>query len=66
MGPAFAVWIIEDAVTVNDLVIFVLQQREIEVPGESLLELLDELLRFVMGVDADCQDLDRFLFFLGE
>ena len=57
---------IKDPVAVNDFVIFVLEQGKIEFPGKPLLEFLNELLGVIVAVDADRQDLDRFLFFLGE
>lgn len=65
MRPALAVRI-ENAVAVDDLVIFIFEHGEIEAAGESLLQLLREVLRFVMGVDTDRQDLDSLLFLLGQ
>ena len=63
MGPTLTIRI-QNAVAIDDLVIFVLEQRKIELSRESLLQLLDELLRFLMAVDADREDLcGLFLFF---
>ena len=64
MGPTLTVWV-KNAVTIYDLVVFVLKKGKVEFSsGEPLFQLLDELLRIFMAVDADRQDLDRFLFFL--
>jgi hypothetical protein len=62
MRPAFVVRV-EDAVAVDDLVIFVFKQWEIEIARESLLELLHKFFRCVVTVDADREDLNLILFF---
>jgi len=66
MGPPATIRI-KNAVAVDDLVIFVLEQRKIQLTGgEPLLQLLDKLLRKLMAVNADCQNLDLSLLFLGQ
>lgn len=66
MRPAFTAWV-RDAVAIDDLAFFVFEQREIEIAAESLVfELLDELLRILVAVDANREDLHFILFFFGE
>jgi hypothetical protein len=50
--PALAVRI-EDAVTVDYLVVLVFEKRKVEIAGKSLFEFLDKFFRIVMAVDAD-------------
>jgi hypothetical protein len=52
---------IEQAVAVDDLVVFVLEQRKIKFAGKGL-DLLQELLRLGVGVDADGENFRLFLF----
>jgi len=53
VGPPFAVGI-EDAIAVDDLVVFVLEHGKIQVPRESLFEFLHKFLRILVAIDADC------------
>jgi len=59
MGPAGTVRI-EYAVAINHLVVFVLQQRTVELPLERVAGNLGEFFGVLMAVDADRQDLDFF------
>jgi hypothetical protein len=59
MGPAGTVRI-EYAVAINHLVVFVFQQRKVELPFEPVAEHLGEFFGVLMAVDADRQDLDFF------
>lgn len=59
MGPAFAVGI-KDAVAIDHLVVFVFQQRKVELTFEAFAEHLGEFFGVLMAVDADRQDLDFF------
>ena len=65
MGPSLTVRI-ENAVAVDDSVIFVFEQEKIEFSGKFSLQLLDKHFRLVMSVNTDRQDLDLFLFFFGQ
>ena len=66
MGPSLAIRV-ENAVTIYDLVVFVLKKGKVELSsGEPLFQLLDELLRFVVAVDADRQNLDLSLLFFSQ
>ena len=60
MGPTAAVGV-EHAITVDDFVVFVFEQREIELALKALAHHLAELSRLRARVGADGQDLD-FLF----
>lgn len=60
VGPAFSVRI-QYAVAVDHLVALVLEHRKIKITGKRL-QFLGELFRLRMGVDADGQDLDPFVF----
>jgi hypothetical protein len=42
VGPAFALRV-ENTVAVDNLMVFVLQQRKVEVPGEFLFQFLNKL-----------------------
>lgn len=55
---------IEEPVAVDDLVIFVLQQGEIEVAGIALRQFPDETFRILMRIDAYRKDLDLRFFFI--
>ena len=63
MGPTFAVRI-ENPIAINDRVAFVLEHVKIDLTGRSLVQLLDELLGFLMAIDAHRQDLDPLFFLL--
>ena len=60
MGPPGTVRV-EYAVTIDHLVVFVFQQRKIELSFKSIAHHLGQFFGVCMVVDADCQDLD-FLF----
>ncbi len=64
MGPSLTVRI-ENAVAVDDSVVFVFEQGKIEFSGKFFLQLLDKQFRLVMSINANRQDLDLFLFFFG-
>jgi len=58
---------IENAIAIYDLVILVLEQRKVEFGAwEPLLEFLDELLRKLMAVNANRQNLDPLLLFFSQ
>ena len=59
MGPAGTVRI-EYAVTIDDFMIFVFQQRKVELSFEPIAEHLGEFFGVFTAVDADRQDLDFF------
>ena len=59
MGPAGTVRI-EDTVAVDDFMVFVFQERKVELSFEPVAEHLGEFFGILMAVDADCQDLDFF------
>lgn len=65
MWPALAVRI-ENAVTVYNLVVSILQQRKVKISRESSFQLLDEFLRILVAVDADGKNLDPVFFFFGQ
>ncbi len=65
MRPATAIRI-KNAIAVDDLVVLVLEQGKVELSTKSLLQLLYKLLRILMSVNANCQDLNSFLFFLSQ
>jgi hypothetical protein len=56
---------IEDAVTINDFMISVLQERIIHLAG-MIVNLISQIPRFVVRVQADGQNLILFLLFLTE
>ena len=56
MGPAFAVRI-QNAIAVDHFVIFVFEKWKIELTVETLTEYLGKVLRFLVLVDADGEDL---------
>ena len=63
MGPATPVRV-KYAVAIDHLVIFVFQQRKVELTFEAFAEHLGEFFGVLMAVDADRQDLDPlFLLF---
>ena len=57
MGPRRTVRV-EYAVTSDHLVVFVFQQRKVELPFETVAQHLGEFFGVLMAVDADRQDLD--------
>ncbi len=65
MRPAAAVGV-EDAVTVDHFVVFVFEQRKIEVAIETLAQHLAEFFRIFMTVDADREDLNFFFLLFGQ
>jgi hypothetical protein len=60
MRPASSLRI-QEAVAIDDLVVFVLQQREIVLARRSRLKLADEFTAVLRGIDADRQDFRVFL-----
>ena len=63
MGPRRTVRV-EYAVAIDHLVVFVFQQRKVELSFESIAQHLGEFFGVLMAVDADRQDLDLlFLLF---
>ena len=65
MRPTLAVRI-ENTISVDDLAVFVFEQRKVQIAGKSLFELLHELFGIVMAVDADREDLNLTLFVRGQ
>jgi hypothetical protein len=63
MGPTFAIGI-ENPVAIDDFVVLVFEQRKIEFSIETFLHHLRELLRVLMSVDADGEDLHLFFLLL--
>jgi hypothetical protein len=59
MGPAGTVRV-EDAVAIDDFMVFVFQKREVELPFETNAHHLCEFFGVFTAVDADRQDLDFF------
>src|ERR1700752_3200027 len=60
MGPALAVGV-EDTVAVDHFMIFVFEQRKIELAVETFAECFAEFFRFVVVIDADRENLHFFL-----
>ena len=65
MRPAIAVRA-EDSVAVDHFVVFVLEERKIELAVEALAQHLAEFFRFRMIVDADRENLDFVFLLLGQ
>ena len=65
MRPAAAVRI-EDAVTINHFMVFVFEERKVELSFETLAEHLAKFFRFLMIVGADRQDLNPILLLFGQ
>ena len=65
MRPAFAVRV-KNAVAVDHFVIFVFEQRKIELAVEALAQHLAEFFRFLVVVDANREDLDFIFLRLGQ
>lgn len=65
MGPAFC-FCVKNTVAVDDLAIFVFEQRNVEVAGKLFFELFYEVFGIVVAIDADREDLDLIPFFLSE
>ena len=63
--PTFAVGI-KNSVAVDHFMIFVFEQREIELAVETFAQHLGEFLRLVMVVDADREDLGFFFLRFGQ
>jgi len=60
MRPAAAVRI-EDPITIDHLVIFVFEQRKIELSVKSLAQHLAEFFRLRVRIDADRENLNSLL-----
>ena len=65
MRPAAAVGI-EDAVAIDHFVVFVFEQRKVELAVEALAQHLAKFPGVFVGVDADGKDLYFFLLLLGQ
>ena len=63
VGPTTTVRV-EYAVAIDHLVVFVFQQRKVELPFETDAHHLGEFFGVLMAVDADRQDLDPLFLLL--
>jgi hypothetical protein len=63
--PSLAIRI-EDAVAIDNLVVFVFEQGKIKLPFEAALHHLRKLFRVRVAVHADRKDLRLFFLLLGE
>ena len=65
MRPALAVGV-KNSIAVDHFVVFVFEERKVELAVEALAQHLAEFFRFRMIVDADRENLDFIFLLLGQ